>query len=146
MSRTVINFIVFVMCLSCSSKQKTLTLALGSPINNLEKSNSWILIPNNDLVESHNIMVDGINFTIGVRDGIIVYICTSDGKFTINNYQIGTPIPEDLFDRELGYTPGWGYYLEIGSGWYACFDFTKKTAEKSPIQFFFKYDFTFKTK
>lgn len=116
-------------------------LALGTRVEYDEMGQSRVLLHNNELVESHDTIVDGINYKIGIRDDIIVFISTSDEKFSINNYRIGTPVPKDLLDRELRYTPGWGYYIEMGSGWYACFDFTKKPTEKTPIQFFFKYVF-----
>ena len=139
MKRILTAIILFAVCLLCYSQQKPLTL--GSTVENLEKSQSRVLIPNNDLVESHDVMVDGVNYTIGIRDGKIVYIGTSDERFTVDNLQVGALISRDLLGRELGYTPGWGYYIKMDSGWYAGLDFSKKPTEGTPIQFFFKYDF-----
>ena len=139
MKRILTVIFLCALCLLCYSQQKTLTL--GSPVENLEKSQSRVLIPNNDLVESHEIMMDGVNYTIGIRENKIVYIGTSDEKFTVDNLRVGAPISENLLDRELGYTPGWGYYIKMDSGWYACFEFSKKPTEGTPIQFFFKFDF-----
>ena len=44
-------------------------------------------------------------------------------------------------NREIGYIPGWGYYIEIESGWYAGFDSKTKPNEESRILWFFKYNF-----
>ncbi len=139
MKRILTAIILFAVCLLCYSQQNT--LALGSLVENLEKSQSRVLLPNNDLVESHDIMMDGVNYTIGFRDCKIVYVGTSDEKFTVDNLRVGAPLSRDLLDRELGYTPGWGYYIKMDSGWYAGFDFSKIPKAGTPIQFFFKFDF-----
>lgn len=72
MKRILTAIILFAVCLLCYSQQNT--LALGSLVENLEKSQSRVLLPNNDLVESHDIMMDGVNYTIGFRDCKIVYV------------------------------------------------------------------------
>ncbi len=86
-------------------------------------------------------MSDELGAKIGVLNNIIIYIGTTDKNFTISNLKINDLLPESYFNREWGYSTGWGYYIEIESGWYAGFDFQTKPDEESRIQWFFKFNF-----
>ena len=50
-------------------------------------------------------------------------------------------MPASMLNRDIGFRSGWGYYVEIVSGWYAGFDYGKRPTIDSRILFFFKYDF-----
>ena len=105
------------------------------------KTNSKTLIPDGSLVSSYTFMDNNIEFGIGVRNGKIIFIGTNDNKFSVNGLKIGDVLPDKYVTRDIRKIPGWGYYVEIGSGWYAGFDFHEKPDEKTPIHFFFQYDF-----
>lgn len=121
-------------------------LFLGSYLSNSEiiDNNNFIIAPNNSSISSTNIMRNGIIYTIGYsNDNKIIMISTKDAKFSINGINIGDVLPRKYLNTKFGYgyTPGWGYYVKIKSGWYASFNFNSKPDVKSKIDFFFKYDF-----
>ena len=102
---------------------------------------TFVFIPYNTIVNSFPIVENNIKYTIGVENNKIIYTSTTDKNFTIGDLKINDLLPKSYFDREWGYIPGWGYYMEIESGWYASFDFQTKPDKKSRIQWFFKFDF-----
>ena len=104
-------------------------------------TNSKTLIPDGSLVSSYTIIDNNIEFGIGVRNDKIIFIGTNDKKFSVNGLKIGDVLSDEYITREIRKIPGWGYYVEIGSGWYAGFDFHERPDEKTPILFFFQYDF-----
>lgn len=116
------------------------SLTLGSNFKGT-KSNEGVLIPSGALVNSFPLVENNIEYTVGVNNDKIIYISTADKNFRINNLKINDLLPESYFNREWGYIPGWGYYMEIESGWYAGFDFQTKPDKESRIQWFFKFDF-----
>ena len=117
------------------------TLTLGSEFKGTEANNRFILIPNGAVISSFPVVANNIEYTIGVRNNKIIYIDTKDENFRINDLRINDFLPESYFNREWGYIPGWGKYVEIESGWYAGFDFRIIPDEYSRIQWFFKFDF-----
>lgn len=139
MNKIIIVLLVSIMCLSsCSSKEY---LTLESKFKGTKANNTFILIPNGAVINSFPIVENNIEFSVGVLNNKIIDICTTDKNFTISNLKTNDQLPESYFNREWGYRPGWGYYIEIESGWYAGFDFQTKPDEKSRIQWFFKFDF-----
>ena len=127
---------VSVLCLCC--RQPETQLALNSSFKEKEQVDTLIFIPNGAFVNSHTVMENGIEYTVGVQDGRIVYVDTVDKNFTIRGLRINDRLPRSYEGKEWGYRPGWGYFKEIDSGWYALFDFRKKPTEESRIEAFFK--------
>lgn len=139
MNKIILLLLVSILCLSsCSSKNY---LTLGSEFKGTKANNTMVFIPNGTLVNSSPIVENDIEYTVGVLNDKIIYIDTTDKNFTISNLKINDRLPESYFNRDWGYIPGWGYYIEIESGWYAGFDFQTKPTEESRIQWFFKFDF-----
>ncbi|NLL29245.1 MAG: hypothetical protein GX259_10665 [Bacteroidales bacterium] len=139
MNKIILLLLVSIMCLSSCSSKKYLTLK--SKFRVTEANNTFIFIPNGALINSFLIVENNIEYTVGVLNNIIIYIGTTDKNFTIGNLKINDLLPESYFNREWGYSTGWGYYIEIESGWYAGFDFQTKPNEESRIQWFFKFNF-----
>jgi hypothetical protein len=139
MNKIILLLLVSIMCLSSCSSKKYLTLK--SKFRVTEANNTFIFIPNGALINSFPIVENNIEYTVGVLNNIIIYIGTTDKNFTISNLKINDLLPESYFNREWGYSTGWGYYIEIESGWYAGFDFQTKPDEESRIQWFFKFNF-----
>lgn len=139
MNKIILLLLVSIMCLSSCSSKKYLTLK--SKFRVTEANNTFIFIPNGALINSFLIVENNIEYTVGVLNNIIIYIGTTDKNFTISNLKINDLLPESYFNREWGYSTGWGYYIEIESGWYAGFDFQTKPDEESRIQWFFKFNF-----
>ena len=142
MNKIIKLLFVSIMCLSCSTKNY---LELNSIINErkAENSSEYILIPTNGLAKSYSIIEKNIEYTIGIsQEHKIIFISTTDKKFTIKGLRVNDKLPESYFDKELNFTPGWGYYVEIEeSGWFAGFDFHTKPNHELEIQWFFKFDF-----
>ena len=133
----------------CIETMKVKERSYSTPLGNLTlgsnfkgtKANEGVLIPSGALVNSFPLVENNIEYTVGVNNDKIIYISTADKNFRINNLKINDLLPESYFNREWGYIPGWGYYVEIESGWYAGFDFQTKPDKESRIQWFFKFDF-----
>lgn len=140
MNKLIKLLLVSAICLSCSTKNN---LELNSMIVNEGKADTtFILIPNGALIKSYNIIEKNIEYTLGISsDDKIIYILTTDIKFIINDLRINSTLPESFFDKDWGYRPGWGYFTELESGWFAGFDFQTKPNKESKIQWFFKFDF-----
>ncbi len=137
MNKVIIFVIIITIVTSCSSRQ----FSLDSHVVRSGAAKSMILIPTGALVESCDTIVNDTEFKIGILDNKIVFVSTDDSKFSIDGYRINSTLPTGFFKNKLGYAPGWGYYAELDSGWYAGFDFSKKPTEETPIKFFFKFDF-----
>ena len=150
MNKTILLLLVSIICLSCSSMKD---LTLGSKFRGTKASNGFIFIPNGSFINAFPVVMNNIEYKVGVLNNTIIYIYTDDKNFTINNLKINDKLPESYIinrefvsipaynNRELGYIPGWGYYIEIESGWYAGFDSKTKPNEESRIECFFKYNF-----
>lgn len=139
MNKIILISLISIMCLSSCSSKKYLTLE--SKFKGTKANNTFIFIPNGALINSFPIVENNIEYTVGVLNNIIIYIGTTDKNFTISSLKINDLLPESYFNREWGYSTGWGYYIEIESGWYAGFDFQTKPDEESRIQWFFKFNF-----
>ena len=129
---------ISVLFFSCSPRTQ---LALNSSYENTKATDTYVLIPNGALVDSHQIIENNIEYTVGVVNGRIKYVSTFDKDFTVGGLRINDLLPKSFSNRQWGYRPGWGYYIELDAGWYAGFDFKTKPTEESRIQWFFKYDF-----
>ena len=150
MNKTILLLLVSIICLSCSSMKD---LTLGSKFRGTKASNGFIFIPNGSFINAFPVVMNNIEYKVGVLNNTIIYIYTDDKNFTINNLKINDKLPESYIinrefvsipaynNREIGYIPGWGYYIEIESGWYAGFDSKTKPNEESRIECFFKYNF-----
>lgn len=150
MNKTILLLLVSIICLSCSSMKD---LTLGSKFRGTKASNGFIFIPNGSFINAFPVVMNNIEYKVGVLNNTIIYIQTRDKNFTINNLKINDKLPESYIinrefvsipaynNREIGYIPGWGYYIEIESGWYAGFDSKTKPNEESRIECFFKYKF-----
>lgn len=135
--RFLISCFVF-MFVSCSSMNH---LPLISTQRKTRAESTYIFLPSGAIVESFQVVENQIEYSVGISNGRIVYIATDDNNFTINGLKINDRLPQSYLKREWGFRPGWGYYIEIESGWYACLDFSKHPDEESRIQFFFQFDF-----
>ena len=149
MNKTILLLLVSIICLSCSSMKD---LTLGSKFRGTKASNGFIFIPNGSFINAFPVVMNNIEYKVGFLNNTIIYIYTDDKNFTINNLKINDKLPESYNNREfvsipaynnreIGYIPGWGYYIEIESGWYAGFDSKTKPNEESRIEWFFKYNF-----
>ena len=63
-----------VLCLCCRPPETQ--LALNSIFKETEPVETLIFIPNGAFVNSHTVMENGIEYTVGVQDGRIVYVDT----------------------------------------------------------------------
>ena len=116
-------------------------MTLNSSFKDARATNTGVIAPNNDLIDAYQIKEGRVAYTVGVKNGKIVYVQTIDKAFTVGGLRVGDVLPKAFADREMGYRLGWGYYVEIEAGWYAGFDPTTKPTEESRIQWFFKYAF-----
>ena len=131
-------FILSILLLSCSPGTQ---LTLNSSFKDTRATNMKVIVPNNDLIDAYQIKEGRVAYTVGGKNGEIVYVQTIDKAFTVGGLRVGDPLPKAFADREIGYRLGWGYYVEIEAGWYAGFDHTTRPTEGSRIQWFFKYAF-----
>lgn len=139
MNKIVFLLSVSMMYLSCSPIEQ---LALNSIVKETKINNTFEFLPNGALIKSFSIIEKNIEYTVGVSsNNRIIYISTRDENFTIYGLKINNQLPESYFDKTLEYRAGWGYYIEIDSGWYAGFDFQTKPNIESKIQWFFQFDF-----
>jgi hypothetical protein len=139
MNKIIIILFISFMCLSCSTKNQ---LTLNSKLNEIKADNTFIFVPNGKMVKSFSIIEKNIVYTVGVSlNNKIIYIGTKDENFNISQLRINDQLPESYFYKKWGYNVGWGYYIEIESGWYAGFDFQTKPNAESRIKWFFKFDF-----
>ncbi|BEH00164.1 hypothetical protein [Bacteroides sedimenti] len=138
MNKIILLSLVSIMSLSCSSKKY---LTLNSIVKETKANNTFFFVPNGALIKSFPIIEKNIEYTVGVLNNKAIYIGTTDKNFTISGLKINDKLPESYFVGEWGYRAGWGYYIEIESGWYAGFDFKTKPNRDSRVQWFFKFDF-----
>lgn len=137
-SKIIICLSLLLLLSDCSSKKDLIS---NTPANETKVRNTFVFIPNGLSVNSYSVIEKNIEYTVGVLKNKIIYIGTTDKNFTISGLKIGDKLPETYFSKEWGYRPGWGYYIEIESGWFAGFDFQTEPNYESRIQWFFKYDF-----
>ena len=127
-----------IFCLSCGPKK---SLSLNSEYTGTQAKIEYIMIPSGAMVHSYHIIENNVKYTVGVVDDRIIYITTNDNRFSIFGLRINDLLPESFYNKERHYVPGWGYYIDLGSGWYVGFDHHSKPTEDTRIQWFFKYDF-----
>lgn len=84
---------------------------------------------------------DGIDFKIVAENKKVKFISTGDKNFKIGQTQyIGLKLSDFKNKHEAKLYSGWGYYLPVGNGWYAYFDF-KSLNDSSKVLSLFKYQF-----
>ena len=129
----------YTLCFLCCSP--VIHLELNSEFKETGMNNTLIFIPDGSCVSSYRVIDNNIEYDIGVYKNTIIFISTSDKDFTVNGLRVNDHMPASMLNRDIGFRSGWGYYVEIVSGWYAGFDYGKRPTIDSPILFFFKYDF-----
>lgn len=116
-----------------------LNLEIGAKIG---KSTTKIFIPNGSLIDSYIVLSDSIEYTLGVnKQSELVFISTSDPKFSVEGTKIGDFIIGLENENKIGYITGWGYYIQLNENWYAGFDCKSKPKENSKIEWIFSYKF-----
>lgn len=144
------NRTIFFILFACFALSNTL-LAQSINLNDIidaTKSNGYILLPNNALAKCVEIEEEGIKYSLGLSDdNKVIFISTTDTLFSINGIKTGDCISSfcDVEKIEFeckndNYTPGWGYYIPIGDGWFAAFNFKEKPNKNSLVQYLFKYN------
>lgn len=144
MNRTV--FFILFACFALSNTLLAQSINLNDTID-ATKSNGYILLPNNALAKCVEIEEEGIKYSLGLSDdNKVIFISTIDTLFSINGIKTGDCISSfcDVEKIEFeckndNYTPGWGYYIPIGDGWFAAFNFKEKPNKNSLVQYLFKY-------
>lgn len=137
MMKRLFLLIIPFLCASCAAGSRLSNAGAGETA----VRETCVLTPDGDLVHSRSLVEDEVKYTVGILDGRVIYLCTSDEDFTIGGLRVNDPLPASYAGKEWGFRPGWGYYKEIEAGWYAGFDPQTKPTEDSRIQWFFKYDF-----
>lgn len=132
----VIMFIV----LSCSSANQ---IKLNTKVSSENRDNNKILLPSGALVFSTLVIEKSIKYSIGISsDNEIIFISTTDDKFKVKGFKVNDYLPQEYFnENKIKHIPGWGYYVDLGDGWFAGFDFNRKPGADSKIGWFFKYNF-----
>ncbi len=125
--------------LSCQNNEIT----LGSKLENKE-FNKRVLAPTISFIPSTNIKINDIEYIIGVNsDQEISYVSTTNSNFRVDGLTINSKLGDIENDiNQVKHIPGWGYYIEVNSEWYAGFDFQMKPNRGSKIKWFFKYHFS----
>jgi hypothetical protein len=139
MNKNIPTLFFIIIFLSCTSNEK---LTLNSIFNQQKNNNTYIYVPNGSLIKSFSIIKNHIEYKIGISsNNRIIYICTTDEKFSIKGLKINDILPDSFFKNQFGYRLGWGYFIEIDSGWYAGFNYQTKPNIESKIEWFFQFDF-----
>ncbi len=121
---------------------------LCGELPDLEESRCLVLVTSASLEPGYTFMVGGVEYSIAVRGANrkVVYIGTSDRSFETPEHLTVSHRFADAKEVSLGdlsREPGWGYFLELPSGWFAAF-FTGDTAtewepsDETPIRWFFR--------
>tara|TARA_R110002050_G_scaffold121541_1_gene239889 strand:- start:66 stop:527 length:462 start_codon:yes stop_codon:yes gene_type:complete len=135
-------FLIFLLMINCKNNE----IALGGKLNRVSENNSMILIPSGGFVKSENILIDNIEYVIGINSNLeVIYISTKDTtcKFGDSGIMVGSKLSDiDMGKDKLNYIPGWGYYIKINSIWYAGFDFDEVPNDDSRIGWLFQYEFS----
>jgi hypothetical protein len=101
-----------------------------------------VLVQSAQIWPSYDLVVDGVTYTIAVSrpESEVRYIATSDPGFqTDEGFTIDSVLGEILnAPSRLQHEPGWGYYVDLPSGWSAGFDFSKPPTEGTTVGWFFQ--------
>ena len=120
---------------------------LGDKIDVTNLTEINIVIGPSEIRKCFSISIDEINYSIGVNEiGLIDYVITSDSNFSTSEIlKIGDTYKkvQGLTEKEVVVLIGWGYYIELPSGWKAVFTQGDTMTEgelkyNSKIKFFFK--------
>jgi len=97
----------------------------GIPNEDLTKTKDGVvvkqtLVSAGKFSPSKSVKFDGHNFDLVIEKNDSIYMATSDSLFlTHDNYHVGmtwSEIPKAL-RKKLQKETGWGYYIELPSGW-----------------------------
>lgn len=102
-------------------------------------NNNWLLLPNGAMVKSVAFVENKIEYKAGIENGKIIFLSTVDENFYIGGLKVDDRLPESFRTKEFQHVPGWGYFIEIESGWNALFDYKTAPGEESHILAFFQY-------
>ncbi|MGV3762372.1 hypothetical protein [Parapedobacter sp.] len=142
-TRVVIMIITFLSMINTGISQE---LPKIGQIWRGEKTGRKIYLPPPaDFADEVAFSIEGVVFRGGVSDdNEIISVSTVDSTFEINgktyiNNQLGDFRNKD----EIKLVPGWGHYLPLDDGWYACFHYHRPIADSSKVLFVFKYKFSY---
>jgi len=121
------------MNMSCQDRK----IELGKEISIFSKSSNkeQILNPKNKLVDYYSILSNNIQYNITVNsEQQINFITTKDPNFIIDHdIKVGTKLI-DIKEPIVEHIPGWGYYTQINTTWYAGFNYKEKPNSNSKIE------------
>jgi len=103
----------------------------------------YVLLPLGSFVPSLDTLLNGINYTIGINNGEVIYVSTRDKNFSVRGkIGVGSSIKEaNIPLGEIKMIPGWGYYSKIDNIWYAGFLVENPKNDSMKIGWMFKYNF-----
>jgi hypothetical protein len=123
MKHTFILFISSLLIGACSTETpKTVN---GIPEDDLTKTKDGVIVKQTlvsagKFSPSTSVKFDGHNFDLVIEKNDSIYMATSDSTYlTHDKYHVGmtwAEIPKAL-QKKLQKEAGWGYYIELPSGW-----------------------------
>jgi len=116
------------------------------PDNAIAK-NELVLVSSAQLQKSYKVTQNGIEYSVTVNsDNLINFITTNSVKFkTLEGASVGIMLSElrEYTSQRIIVEAGWGYYIELPSGWNAAFCLGKGCTsnplkENSKVSWYFK--------
>ena len=110
---------------------------LGETFHGWKREYGGIFAPYDQLIHRIPVLYNGIEYDLGIsKDEEIVFISTTDKRFSVNGYKVGDEITKTRIIR------GWGIIAKIDDEWYAAWapkNMNHPENEKTgKIQCFFK--------
>lgn len=106
------------------------------------KSDKLILTSPSNYEKGYQIKIDSIKYLVTLNNQKVNFISTLDTSFTTSDgISVGTTIamirPESVVSK-VYHRKGWGNFIKLRSGWYACFSYKTEVSANSKILFLFK--------
>ena len=110
---------------------------LGETFHGWKREYGGIFAPYDQLIHRIPVLYNGIEYDLGIsKDEEIVFISTTDKRFSVNGYKVGDEITKTRIIR------GWGIIAKIDDEWYAAWAPKNmnhpENEETGKIQCFFK--------
>jgi hypothetical protein len=126
MNKTILILLIIGTCFSCNTNSKKNipeieNVNIESIVEKEGGTNKLLMITSSNLKPSKEVLINGIDFTIVENEKKeIIYWSTNDNNFqTPEGYSVGmnwSKIPQEL-KNSIGKMTGWGYYINLNSGW-----------------------------
>ena len=136
------QLILVMLCIVLQSCNEPM-VELGQPLIIKDTETKKIFIPSGELVVKVDTTINQVDYTLGIKNSLIVFISTIDGRATGVEGITGKQLSQlkAVSKSSLKKINGWGYYLSIGNGWFAGFRDAESITNGKRPDWYFRYNF-----